>query len=330
MKEKDIFLSGFLSRKEFTKERIRRYGELVREAKTARAYPDQSGFFVRTAGITKSGVLWKGGNKEYGHTDAFIHGETAVISGLKDITDDPIEAIAWYKDGEVGPHDAGRPCGNCRDILKKYCSPDTILINGNEKGFVAKPLSEYLFEEYHFMNFDFVVPEQVSEGLKAIESATDIYLPERLHNETYGAVLVGRDGTMWRGSHYTNVGYDSVTPVLSAVLNWKNTYPTGETSRAHLLLSKLIVVGSAGIPNVFYRDRQAILELDEVLRRFISSEDPLRVELIHANRSSSGEVVLQHAKKTDTEEWLPYPFSPGAFRMDDVMQGQLQKLISPK
>ncbi|MBI4157670.1 hypothetical protein HY502_02380, partial [Candidatus Woesebacteria bacterium] len=92
---------------ELTSSLQERYIDLVRVAEGAKAYPSQSGFFVRTAGLAEDGELWLGGNKEHAHSDAFIHGETAVLSSLKDLTESPIEAIAWYKErkGEeiVGP-----------------------------------------------------------------------------------------------------------------------------------------------------------------------------------------------------------------------------------
>jgi hypothetical protein len=69
-----------------------------------------------------------------------------------------------------------------------------------------------------------------------------------------------------------------------------------------------------------YRDRQAILELDEILRMFKGSNSPLRVEIVKVGSNVE-------AYETNVEEWLPHPFSPGAFRMDDVTRAQLDKLI---
>lgn len=139
MKEAIHFLGEDYSRL-ITPELKNKFSLLMQLAAEAKAYPSQSGFFVKTAGVAKDGTYFKGGNKEYGHSDAFIHGETAVVSGLRDLTESPIEIIGWNKEGEITEKDFGRPCGNCRDILTKYCSPETFLINGNDKEYVVTQL----------------------------------------------------------------------------------------------------------------------------------------------------------------------------------------------
>ncbi len=328
VKENILYPAGFSTENEpLTPEQISKFYYLIYQAKFAKAYPEQSGFFVRTAGITKKGEMWTGGNKEYGHSDAFIHGETAVVSGLKDLTNDPIEIIAWYREKETGPRDFGRPCGNCRDILRKYCDPNLILLNGNENAVVYTRLKDFLFEDFRKINLDHIETGSVEAALKGLFGGNDIYLPERMKNEPYGVALVSRSGEIWKGGHYTNVGYDSVTPLLSTIISWKNSYPNGAISKRHLELSKVVVVSQSGMPNVFYRDRQAILELDEVLRKFTKSPCPLQVELVHATKDDRGNMIIYEARRTNVEKWLPHPFSPGAFRMDDVMEAQLEKLI---
>ena len=302
-----------------------RYVNLILRAKEAKAYPHQSGFYVRTAGIARDGTEYLGGNKEYGFSDAFIHGETAVISGMRDLTNSPLEAIAWYKkEGEIVTSDScGRPCGNCRDVLSTYCNPNLVLLNGNETGVVLTHLNDYLFENFRQIDLSKLSEEGIDKAYLASRAGVDIYLPENMKRKMYGAALVSEDGSVWRGSHYTNVGYDSVTPVMAAVLNWMNDYPAGSVSEKHMGLTKLVIAGGGEMINPFYRDRQAILELDEIIRRFRDDNVPLKVEIVKL-----GEKI--EAYETDTDEWLPHPFSPGAFRMDDVMSAQLDKLINCK
>jgi cytidine deaminase len=322
MKERVLSAQGLNSEIQhgLTPEQNFNFSILVHLAGEANAYPDQSGFFVRTAGVTKNGIYYRGGNKEYGHSDAFIHGETAVASGLRDLTDQPIEAIAWYRKGEIKPTDFGRPCGNCRDILRKYCTPELFLLNGNEKAFVVAQLKDYLFENFRKIEFSKIDTSATRSALNAARGGNDVYLPEKMKPEIYGAALVAEDGSVWTGDHYSNVGYDSVTPVLSAVIGWHNDYPKGAVDKNRLRLSKLVIVGEHTTPDVFYRDRQAILELDEILRKF-TKVGPLKVQIINFDGL---------AYETNVEEWLPGPFSPGAFRMDDVMLGQLGKLVGEK
>lgn len=305
-----------------------KYFDLVRLAEDAKAYPSQSGFFVRTVGLAKDGNLCLGGNKEYAHSDAFVHGETAVLSAIRDLTDSPLEAIAWYKPykkGEaVGPEDFGRPCGNCRDVLSAFTGPDLVLLQGNQTGFVYTHLKDFLFEDFKYLDVSFLQEREVKEALIAQEAAVDVYLPGHLKENVYGAALVSEDGTIWRGSLYTNAGYDSVTPVLSAVLHWKNTYPKETISESHLGLARLVIVGRGKIPSPFYRDRQAILELDEILRRYSTKSKSLEIQLVNIEENGLS------ARKTNAVESLPRPFTPGEFRMDDVIFAELAKLIGEK
>ena len=302
---------------------------MVLAAKEARAYPHQSGYFVRTAALAENGMIYLGGNKEYAHSDAFVHGETAVISGMRDQTDSPIKAIAWYRreDLPVDEHSFGCSCGNCRDVMRAYCGKDLVLLNGNENGIVYSLLSDFLFDDYTQIENELVRPYPTWIALSAARKGVDIYLPEGVKRNIYGAALVSEDGTVWPGVHYSNAGYDAVTPVLNVVLNWRSNYPGG-ISKRHLNLSKLVVAGDGIMPDPFYRDRQAILELDEVLRLATGRTAPLEVQLIKAKDSRMGYAEAESAFRTNTAEWLPHPFSPGAFRMDDVMKAQLTKLLS--
>lgn len=319
---------GFSTQREtLFPEQIEKYSFLINKAAQAKAYPSQSGFFVKTAGITEHGKVWTGGNKEYSLSDAFAHGEEAVVSALKDQTGERVEAIAWYRDKETGPGDFGRPCGKCRDVLKEFCDPELVLLNGNEKAFVYTKFKDFLFDNFQRLNLDHVNSDAVFSAINAIKKGTKAYLPEVLKPRVYGAALISQDGTIWQGSHYSNVGYDAVTPILSSILGWKNDYPQGIISDKSLRLQKVVVVSEIGIPDVYYRDRQAILEMDEILRRYTKSSQPLRVHLVHARKDERGNLFIYDAKRTNTEEWLPNPFSPGVFRMDDVMDAQLQELI---
>lgn len=332
MKETIYYPQGFSTEKtsELGPEKVKLYRYLLSQAARAKAYPSQSGFHVRTAGVTKGGHFWMGGNKEYAHSHAFVHGETAVVSGLRDmLRDDPIEAIAWFKEGEVTEADFGRPCGNCRDVMNAYCSPDLILLNGNENSFVYTRLRDFLFNDFRRLNMDHVSSGDVSAALNGVKGGNDVYLPDSMKSSIYGAALVSRNGTRWVGKHYTNVGYDGVTPGLSAVIGWNNSYPLGSISETHLSLSKIVIASEHQIPDVFYRDRQALLEMDEILRRY-KNRAPLRIDLVHAKKDERGNMVIYETRRTNTEEWLPHPFSPGAFRMDDVMDAQLRKMIGKR
>lgn len=151
-----------------------------------------------------------------------------------------------------------------------------------------------------------------------MRGGNDAYLPPDLKQNIYGSVIVTADGKAWMGGHYTNVGYDSVTSLINAIINWRWNYPTGKIKENRLKISQVLVSVQTKEPHIFYRDRQAILELDEILRKFTKNLEPLKIQIVNKD----GEVF-----ETNTEEMLPRPFSPGAFRMDDVMIKQLEKII---
>jgi cytidine deaminase len=302
----------------------KRYTKLTLDAgDKAKAYPWQSLYYVLTGILAMDGTDYFGGNKEHALSDAWVHGETATLSGLRDITDCPAEALAWYeKTGrQITQDDYGCPCGACLDVLSAYCPSDLILLNGNETGIVATRLKDYLYNDFRTGNSAKISENQVIRADVAIDQAVDVYLPQEMKTKLYGAVLVGKDGTMWPGSLYTNAGFDAVPPIMSAVLHWKGDYPGMEVSEKHLNLEKLVVVGRGKIPDPLYRDRQAILELDEILRRWKRNDTPLPVELVSVDGKD------YTLKETNVSEWLPHPFTPGTFRMDDVMQAELEKLV---
>ena len=205
------------------------------------------------------------------------------------------------------------------------------MLNGNETGIVYTQLRDFLFDKFKQGDQRHLKNNEVRHALAAADRGNDVYLPDRLKPKMYGAVLVGEGGNIWQGKwwlkklwkgiHYTNAGYDAIPPVMNAVLHWQNDYPSGKVSQKHLGLQKLVVASRGDAPTPLYRDRQAILELDEMLRRYRGDNVPLPVELVQVN----GKDVT--VKQTNVDEWLPHPFSPGAFRMDDVILAELIKYV---
>jgi len=308
-----------------SQKKIERYYNLVVLAKDAKAYPNQSGYLVRTAGICEDGTIHLDGNAL---SDAYIHGETAVLSGLMDKTDSPVEAIAFYKDGPITIDGFGKPCGNCRDILLDCTNPDLVILTGNEKGFVYTRLRDLTFEAFTPLDLSKINPDEVYQGIKALKGAADEYLPKEKQQEKYGAVLVSEQGDMWFGASYTNSTFDAVSPVLSAIIGWYNNYfascTSGEYPEESLYLSKLLLVGEGSAFHPLYRDRQAILELDEVLRSY-TGNGPLRIEMVGIKNDQP-----IRAWKTTADEWLPYPSTPGAKGMKGIIEKKLDKLINQR
>jgi cytidine deaminase len=301
---------------------------VISAAKRANADPYQSGYYVKAAGITTEGYVATGGNKENNLSDAWIHGETAVASGLIDRhgPDVEISAIGFYSEN-VNPDnlELGRPCGPCRDKLiqvtkAKKLGGRLILASGNENNIVAARLRDFMYEDFVPMPFDELRMASVKLARQALYRGMNQYLPPEMQNEVYGVALTDRMGHTWQGSLGTTAGYDSIPPGVAAVTTWEN-HPHSTHHRTDM--NYITVVREGGIPDVTYRDRQKILELDEVLRLEDGRTEPLPVHLV---RLESGKVV--DAAITDTSEWLPYPFTPGEFGMHDVIQSRHDQLFN--
>ncbi len=301
------------------------YRKAIQVAKEAFASPDQSGFHVLTCAMAADGRYVIGGNKEYALSCAFVHGETAVISAFKDqYRDTPIKVIAFYSKFPVEKGGSACPCGNCRDVMAHYCSPDMLIIEGNEERALISRYEDYQFTDYAVADPEHpVLLRGLHEGVRALRESKTVYLPEKLKHDVYGAVIVSKSGRTWRGSLYTNAGYDAVTPALSAIQTWRNTIPDDGTVD-HLDIDHVLIVGTGKIPQILYRDRQAILELDEVLRQCTGRTEPLPIHLVNVNE----EHTIVEANKTDAVEWLPHPFSPGNFGMQDVIAAEAMLYIS--
>jgi cytidine deaminase len=303
---------------------------LVRQAREARANPTQSGYFVRTAAITEDGTLYTGGNKEDSLEEAFVHGEEAVVSGLYDRTDSPIKALAWYHNNEKGDHvttpgDIGSPCGHCRDVMLDYCSPNMFILNGNETGVVYLRLRDYLFERYRELDNRELDRDSATAAARAIDHGVEGYLPDAMKKKMYGAVLVSEDGNMWPGAHFTNAAFDAAPPVFNALQYWRNYILSGKGTERDLHLTKLVIAGRGdSIPHVLYRDRQVMLEEDEVLRQYRGDNTPLEVQIIQLEGQGAT------AYQTNVVEWLPFPFSPKAFGMEKNIDDEVRKLTSVK
>ena len=290
--------------------------KLISKAKNAFSDPNQSGYKVRAAGITKNGDIVTGGNKENSHSDAYVHGEIAVVSRIRDQYGNiPIKAIGFFKEGEnVGV----TPCGACRDVLIQQTSLDLILVAGNEDKIVVNKLKDFTFE-----NFRPIEPKNLDKvGIKdariALDKGIDVYLPENLKKKVYGVSVVDQNTEKYRGSHYTNAGYDAITPGLAAVQTWNNS-----ALKKRADIKKIIFVSRENIPSPFYRDRAALSELADITRLFANRQTGVQVELIQLDELNN----IKNAVITDTDEWLPRPFSARSFGMNEAIQDQYDKMF---
>jgi len=316
MKIENIYELSIDSTFELNNEEIEMCCELISRAKNAFSDPSQSGFQVRAAGITEDGHIVTGGNKENSHSDAFVHGETAVVSRIRDeYGKTPIKAIGFFKEGEnVGV----TPCGACRDVLIQQTSPNLILVSGNENKIVVNKLKNFLFENFHPIEPKNLDKIGINDAKIALNKGVDVYLPEDLKKEIYGVTIIDQNMEKFRGSLYTNTGYDAITPGLAAVQTWNNSSLKRRTD-----IDEIIFVSKEKIPSPFYRDRAALSELADITRLFNGRESNIRVKLIQLDELNN----IKKAAITDTDEWLPLPFSARSFGMDEVIENQYNKMF---
>lgn len=305
---------------ETTEEERSRALEAVIASQDANATPRQSGYHVRAAAWTKNGI-YPGGNMEYGLSDAFIHGESAAVTHAYAREKNPdIKAIGFSSEATTPDELIVRPCGNCRDILNDYVSPDTLIANGNEHVVMIGRLSSYLAQDFERAeDFEWWNEEEFWPGAESVSWGIDAFLPDELKGRMYGAVLLGKEEIV--GSHYTNGAYDSTTPGVVAINALRYV------GNVEMDLKRVVYAhfgDELTPPHVFYRDRQAMLEMDEVIARQVSRSGKLPVSLLSIDRDTQ-QVIGEW--RTNTAEMLPYPFTPGEFGMDDAIEAQQNQFL---
>jgi cytidine deaminase len=295
------------------------YENLISQAENAFSDPNQSGFFVRAAGITENGNIVTGGNKENSLSDAFVHGETAVVSEIRNrYGKTPIKAIGFFTQTEDVSISSITPCGACRDVLIQQTSPNLLLLAGNRKNIEVTKLETFTFENFHPIEPQKINKIGINDALIALNHSIDVYLPENLKRKVYGISIVDQNGKNYRGSLYTNAGYDAITPGLAAVQTWINSDVQNRTD-----IDKIVIVSKNNLPSPFYRDRQALLELADITRLSSNRKTGVRVELIQLDKFNN----IEKSAITNTEEWMPYPFSARSFSMDEAIENQYNKMF---
>ncbi len=299
----------------------RLYNHLLLSALRARPTPAQSNFYVRGAAMTRSGRVVSGGNHEYGITRAIHCEETLVARALEEAgSDDPISIVA-FACGTPGKGAA--PCGNCRDVLRQYATPDAVILQGAEAGGAANatPLRAFFLDEFieSTPSGALTLAEEVAIGA-AVDAAKRSYAVYTSPERVYGAAIVG--GTpectsVAPGGVETDVAYHPTLPLRNAISHL--TYMGGNPSR---LLAHLVIVAAIGHrPAVPYLERQHLKEFAERVSAAKGSNAPLPVWLVHAKE----EGLVERLWVTDSNEWLPNPFWPGALWSAEALKNSIDR-----
>ena len=125
----------------YTNEELYALANKARES----SYCPYSGYSVGAALVTKTGKVYLGANIENASFSPTVCAERvaffkAINEGERDFV---AIAIAGGEVGKPAKPDFP-PCGVCRQVMGEFCSPDFIVIWGNNENITVKTLGEIL------------------------------------------------------------------------------------------------------------------------------------------------------------------------------------------
>lgn len=221
-----------------------------------------------------------------------VHGEEAIVAGilrqLKPNLTAKIRILAIATDA-----DPAFPCGNCRDILKPFMFPDSIVVSGNALTGEAKAVKySELVPEF------FPLAEKGElEGIP-IETALQEYARLSSRKEPPGvlALAYGKEGQTAFGAELPNWAYHHTTG--SGIALWNYKHRNDSPAQGLVLLGSGLVVpeasGKVAQLGVYRREFQNALQYSE-------KGAPITI----ASPSENGLPALTGP----VENFLPYPFS---------------------
>lgn len=310
--------------------------QLLAAASRAVTNPIESGYHVKTAAIGDDGQIVSGGNREYGLSRAHAHGEESVVNRFKSVygNEAHIVGIGFYG-GNPEKEEVSMisPCGNCRDVLIAETSPNLLVVSGNERIATIARLSSFLFDAQASKEaLDEFEKQQINEqaldfAKSALEASVRTYLKEGYNKDrAYGVSLVDSEGLIFPGSLYTTAGYDATSPGVAAIQSYRNrpSFATSEYRKVSPIETVVVVRKSerGELPDVLYRDRNAILEHDETTGFKDPGKGPAKVYLVGIDNSDT----IRNLAATDVLEWLPFPFTNNALGMTQAIRDQYESL----
>lgn len=234
------------------------------------------------------------GNIEYGLCQA-LHGEECGVGAFRSMCKDKLALIGIITSGDVAT-----PCGNCRDILRQTFD-DIEIVSGSKDGGTAivASIKDYLFDipkklsEYSHIYEE--VKEIISQQQKLTNDAysNDIY-PERKYTS-----LIVTENNKFYGGHDVMCDYHPIYALRDAIR---------QSRRANDPFIKFVIVACENVlPDVMYKDRQHLLELNlqaELLSK--KEQDPIVYLLSYHHLTNS----IINVATTSVKEWIPFPFNP--------------------
>ncbi|MBN2880650.1 hypothetical protein JXM83_01235 [Candidatus Woesearchaeota archaeon] len=294
-----------------------RWVSALEVALTSQATPDQSEYHVNTGGVTRAGNRVLGSN----HEMAITHGEEAVIAAALEQfgREDPIEVIAFtcLSEGKIAS-----PCGNCRDAIRQYTNLNKlVIINAPKEGGTAVVVPGQAYFKADFQEVKRVEKSRlhaIEQAVIAERNAYNIY-SAKSSPPVYGAVIVCKNGTFFRGSFRGEVAYHPDLPISAAIGNFRD----GSDDPSRKDVSEIIIASTGRIPDVMYKDRQHALEFAVAMQSLNGRlGQPLPIYLVNVGEDRTMKIF-----KTDTNEWLPHSFSPQHLGLESAVSGGYAKLF---
>lgn len=309
------------------KARIKKYTEALEvAARSAVANPPFSNYFVKVGVGTVNGKMLPGGNIEYGICQA-LHGEESAVAafrshyGRKNVGETVLGIIAG------SPGNITTPCGNCRDIMLEDLGTDFEIVSGAASGGIAivAKMSQYLFSEFRSLdckNADLKVEGKV-EGIdsanvwdnidKAIRRGAllvnDAYSPKNVHPERRYHALIETPKHTFIGARDVMCDYHPIYALRDAIR---------QARRANDPFVQSVVIVcedfGGGAPQVMYKDRQHLLELNLQAELLVGKENDPPVFL--ATYDAQHQVI--GIWETSVKEWIPFAFIPSNFGQEFI------------
>ncbi len=253
-----------------------------------------------------------GGNLEYGLCQA-LHGEELLVSAL--ISKRGISRVDWRRCRLLvafsSRFETGRVptcCGNCRDIMRDYFPPDTLIFGGHPKGgkVMVAHLRDFLVNNYPAGHlppyFDMERTEQML--LECLLLENNIYFSGQPHPERrYVAIIQG--SKTYLGAHDVMCDYHPIYAIRDAVRQARRDNNPG--------FSEVFVASEGQVPDVMYKDRQHLLELNFQQECLYERTFDPPVYLLTYKLVSRGRPRVTSIRATTVKKWLPFPFSPANF-----------------
>ncbi len=279
--------------------------------------------------------LVQGGNIEYGLCQA-LHGEESLVAALKSrlaMSAEELKNYAVLIAFSSKFEDGGVPtcCGNCRDIMRDALPLNTMIFGGHPKGgkVIIAHLWNLLGDQYRSVYRKGVSPLDAKEliSIDSIESLlldcrrleNDIYFPGSPNpGRRYCAIIKGEDHT-YLGAHDVMCDYHPIYAVRDAVRQARRDKKPQ--------FSYVVVASQDYFPDVMYKDRQHLLELNFQQECLVSRQVDPPVYLV-MYKNVEGSLKIEAIHKTSVKKWLPFPFSPANFGDEFVKNAIIKFRIS--